>query len=65
MIGFLRRTALLVALAGLSGCGSGSGPTERPAANGAPGATGGAAEWFTERAEASGLDFVHFNGMSG
>ena len=24
-----------------------------------------AAEWFTERAEAVGLDFVHFNGMSG
>jgi hypothetical protein len=23
------------------------------------------AEWFTERAEASGLTFVHFNGMSG
>ena len=22
-------------------------------------------EWFTERAEASGLTFVHFNGMSG
>ena len=22
-------------------------------------------EWFTEGAEASGLDFVHFNGMSG
>ncbi len=24
-----------------------------------------AAEWFTERAQAVGLDFVHFNGMSG
>src|SRR5919201_266403 len=23
------------------------------------------AEWLVERAEASGLDFVHFNGMSG
>src|SRR6516162_4702692 len=23
------------------------------------------AEWFTDRAQASGLDFVHFNGMSG
>src|SRR2546425_789706 len=22
-------------------------------------------DWFSERAEASGLDFVHFNGMSG
>src|SRR6516165_136251 len=22
-------------------------------------------EWFTDRAQASGLDFVHFNGMSG
>ena len=34
-------------MVGLSGCGS--SPTERPAANGAPGGTGGAAEWFTER----------------
>ena len=24
-----------------------------------------AAEWFTDQAEASGLDFVHFNGMTG
>jgi hypothetical protein len=23
------------------------------------------AEWFTERAKETGLDFVHFNGMSG
>ena len=28
--------------------------------------TGAAAEdWFTDRADAVGLDFVHFNGMSG
>ena len=53
----------MIVIVGLSGCGS--SPTERPAANGAPGGTGGAAEWFTERAEASGFDFVHFNGMSG
>ncbi|MCY4026512.1 MAG: hypothetical protein OXH75_09405, partial [Acidobacteria bacterium] len=33
----------------------------------APPVAGGqtAEDWFTERAEASGLDFVHFNGMSG
>jgi hypothetical protein len=32
----------------------------------APQANGGAgAEWFTEAAKATGLDFVHFNGMSG
>jgi hypothetical protein len=31
-----------------------------------PGArVGGQTEWFTEQAQASGLDFVHFNGMSG
>ncbi|MCP4040526.1 MAG: CRTAC1 family protein, partial [Gammaproteobacteria bacterium] len=28
-------------------------------------ASAGDAEWFTDIAEASGLDFVHFNGMSG
>jgi hypothetical protein len=26
---------------------------------------GAPSEWFTERAQESGLDFVHFNGMSG
>ena len=34
--------------------------TQQPASRPPP-----AAEWFTERAQAVGLDFVHFNGMSG
>jgi hypothetical protein len=37
---------------GGTGDGTGSPPAHQP-------------EWFTERAEASGLDFLHFNGMSG
>ena len=53
----------LVRLAGAAGLavwvliGAGSGP-----ASGQPGLAGA---WFTDRAAASGLDFVHFNGMSG
>ncbi len=43
-------------------CGGGSSD-ERPAAPaGAPAVSG---EWFVERARETGLDFVHFNGMSG
>ena len=38
----------------------GRGPSESPAAT-----DDLAGEWFTEEAAASGLDFVHFNGMSG
>ncbi len=56
------RAALLVC--GLvAGC---SGQTT-PASGKAPAAAGGAqtAEWFTEQAKASGLDFTHFNGASG
>jgi len=30
-----------------------------------PGAAAAAEDWFVDRAQASGIDFVHFNGMSG
>jgi hypothetical protein len=40
-------------------CGGGSSPQPDSTTSETP------AEWFTEEAAASGLDFVHFNGMSG
>ena len=30
-----------------------------------PAGSGGSGEWFTDRAKEAGIDFVHFNGMSG
>ena len=51
--------AVLAALA-LVSCGGDKNPVPSPAAS-AP----ADAEWFTERASEVGLDFVHFNGMSG
>ena len=45
----------------LVACGRGASPEN--AAPTAPDASGG--EWFVERAKEVGLDFVHFNGMSG
>ena len=44
-------------------CGAAGSPDRRPA-EAIPSADA-AAEWFTDQAEASGLDFVHFNGMTG
>jgi hypothetical protein len=63
MSSVLRRFVVLIAVAGLAGCGSGR--PERSDASGARGGVNGAPEWFTEQAHASGLNFVHFNGMSG
>ena len=64
---------LLVLCAGGAGCTSGPGAPDAEetraagdAAEASVSSTGAAEEaWFTERAEAVGLDFVHFNGMSG
>ena len=53
------RVVALLAACGV-GCGSPREPTDAPASG-----ADGDLEWFTDRAEASGLDFVHFNGMSG
>jgi hypothetical protein len=64
MVGRMRAILGLVALC-LAGCSSPDGGAA--AARGASGAGGGApaAEWFSEQAKASGLDFTHVNGMSG
>ena len=52
-------------LSGLAGC-SGSGAKPGPSTGDRPtDATAAPGEWFTEEARATGLDFVHFNGMSG
>ena len=66
----------LAILAPLIGCGgdstdrgvvggSGGGVTRAVPSDTAPPQPGDGPEWFTEGAEAAGLDFVHFNGMSG
>jgi hypothetical protein len=60
--------ALLVAslpMAGAACGGGGASPasTSTSGSGGAPTAKAGA--WFVERAKETGLDFVHFNGMSG
>ena len=57
----VRFAAALAACLLLAGCGS--GPAERDRT--APAAAAGQDEWFTDRARQTGLDFVHFNGMSG
>jgi len=49
---------LVIAL--LAGCSSG-----QPASSSAPAAATSAPDWFVDRAKETGLDFVHFNGMSG
>jgi hypothetical protein len=51
----MRAAVAIVLIAIMAGCGA-----QRPVAP-----PRGEAPWFTERAVASGLDFIHFNGMSG
>jgi hypothetical protein len=51
------RSAFFVFWAFAAACGRGT----PPASNAAPAAT----DWFTDKAKETGLDFVHFNGMSG
>jgi hypothetical protein len=60
----LRAWAALLALTLIAGCGadqSGSGSSNRTHMT----APDGDHEWFVDRARETGLDFVHFNGMSG
>jgi hypothetical protein len=66
-----RRSRILIAASCLAacfvGCGADGGsqePSRKPAGYSTP-AAAGEAEWFVDRAEASGLDFVHVNGMNG
>src|SRR4051812_38807549 len=60
-------TGVLLAAAVLIGQACGRPST--PAGDNTAGATASSAleagEWFVDRAAATGLDFVHFNGMSG
>src|SRR5215208_6667456 len=48
---------------GLGGCSADTDHPVRPDAK--PSTTEGEVEWFVDRAQATGLEFVHFNGMSG
>ena len=58
------RALIVVALAStlLVGC---SAPPPATGAGGQPQPAAAPGEWFTDRATESGLDFVHFNGMTG
>lgn len=56
--------ALAAGLALAVACGRTSPTGEAPADSAPPAASSGD-EWFAERAKDTGLDFVHFNGMSG
>jgi enediyne biosynthesis protein E4 len=55
--------AWLLLLAFLAGCKA--DPTPRAPGRAAAAATNGEPEWFVDRAQEVGVDFVHFNGMSG
>jgi hypothetical protein len=58
----IRRSTVCLSLLWLAGCTA----SRQSADSAGPSKTTSAgAEWFIERAQASGLDFVHVNGMSG
>jgi len=57
-------TALLISVALFAGCNKVEQGSEAPRAIEKKDGSG-ETEWFTEAAATSGLDFVHFNGMSG
>ena len=65
----IRLTIALVVAVSTCGCTNGTGgsrpPVDAAHAGTASGAAAASAEWFTEQASASGLDFVHFNGATG
>ena len=57
-------SAIVILALGLPGCASDTNPAGA-AANKEPGRTSASDEWFTDRAEQTGLDFVHVNGATG
>ena len=67
------RSAVLLALSsalivGVVACGGGSAPPPATDTSAAPSSAQGAAlptEWFTESAQAAGIDFTHVNGATG
>src|SRR5207253_11176211 len=61
----IRSPTLLLAIVLLAGCGADRTPDAQRATRAAGSASGLEHEWFVDRAEETGLDFVHFNGMSG
>jgi len=56
---------LLLALVLLLGCRNDRTGDAPPPTGAPPPLQSGAPEWFVDRAQETGLDFVHFNGMSG
>jgi hypothetical protein len=59
----VRLFIVLLTASGLGGCAADAHDPVRPDPR--QPATGGELEWFVDRAQATGLDFVHFNGLSG
>ena len=62
-----RRTAwpTLVVIVCLGGLGCGRDRPDQAPGRAAGSGDAGAAEWFVEQAQEAGIDFLHFNGMSG
>ncbi len=58
---------MVVVVTGLAGCGTGDGGSSPQLDTTAETGSGldSAGEWFVDEASTTGLDFVHFNGMSG
>ena len=56
----IRSAALVLGLLVLSNCSTDRAPQRSP---GEPARGAAEADWFTDVAQASGLDFTHFNGM--
>ena len=63
-LGLVTRLLVVALLAGCASEAPRPGPAAGAPASGAP-APAPAHDWFADRAVAAGLDFVHFNGMSG
>ena len=57
------RFSLLFLSCSFAACGAADSPDARPEA--AAPSPDSAAEWFSDRAAETGLDFVHFNGLVG
>src|SRR5712671_3949424 len=57
----IRRLVIVLSVALLAGCGGKPGGAESATTGGRT----STADWFTDVAQASGLDFTHVNGMSG